>query len=104
MGIIIKLDTVPKVVTEMLRLELGLGLRSKIGFRVRVRVSVRVNSFRGSFSVLLRVQHYSMLTTFGSTTTAIYYCGVELIVQIEARNIYINTMLSSSLCSAHGSS
>ena len=42
-------------------LGLGLGLD---------RVGVRVNYFRGSFSVLLRAQHYSMLTTFGSVSMA----------------------------------
>ena len=49
----------------------GLGLGLGLGFRVgvRVRVSVRVNYFRDSFSVLLRAQHYSMLTTFGSVST-----------------------------------
>ena len=34
-----------------------------------------VNSFRESFSVLLRAQHYSMLTTFGSATTAYFITG-----------------------------
>ena len=37
---------------------------------IRVRVGVRVNYFRDSFSVLLRAHHYSMLTTFGSVSTA----------------------------------
>ena len=36
----------------------GIGVRVRFG----VRVSVRVNYFRDSFSVLLRAQHYSMLT------------------------------------------
>ena len=43
------------------------------GIRVRVGVSVRVNYFRDSLSVLLRAQHYSMLTTFGSVSTAFFY-------------------------------
>ena len=38
---------------------------------VRVGLDVRVNYFRDSFSVLLRTQHYSMLTTFGSVSTAL---------------------------------
>ena len=42
-----------------------------------VRVGVRVGvSVRDSFSVLLRAQHYSMLTTFGSVSTANNKCGV----------------------------
>ena len=40
---------------------------------VRVRVRARVNYFRDSFSVLLRGQHYSMLTTFVSVSTAFIY-------------------------------
>ena len=43
----------------------------RFGVRFRVGVSVRVNYFRDSFSVLLHAQHYRMLTTFGSATTAI---------------------------------
>ena len=43
-----------------------LGIRVRVMFEVRFmvvnRVSVRVNSFRDSFSVLLHAQHYSMLT------------------------------------------
>ena len=51
----IEVDTVPKVVTEMI----CLGVR----FGARFRVSV--NYFRDSFSVLPDAQPYSMLTTFG---------------------------------------
>ena len=54
----------------------GLGLRLGLGVRFRVRVSVmvrvRVNSFRDSFSILLRAQHYSKLKPFGTITTAFY--------------------------------
>ena len=48
----------------------GLGLGFRVRFRVRVSVRVRVNSFRDSFSVLLREQHYSMLKLFGTVTTS----------------------------------
>ena len=44
---------------------LGLGL----GFRVMVSVSVRVNSFRESFSVFLCAHHYSTLTARNSNHT-----------------------------------
>ena len=40
------------------RVRLGVWFR----VRARARVSVRVNSFRDSFLVFIRVQHYSMLT------------------------------------------
>ena len=44
---------------------------------VGVRVGVRVNYVRDSFSVLLHAQHYSMLTTFGSVSTAFIVCSEE---------------------------
>ena len=37
---------------------------------IRVRVGVRVISLRDSFSVLLRPQHLSMLTTHGRKSTS----------------------------------
>ena len=53
---------------------------------VGVRVSVRVNSFRNSFSVLLCAQHYSMLTTFSSAITpyflTLYTCNISLYVKL----------------------
>ena len=45
----------PAVVTEIICL----------GIRIRVSIRVSVNSFRDSFSVLLRAQHYSLSTTAG---------------------------------------
>ena len=41
----------------------------RVRFEVRVRVGVRVISLRDSFSVLLRPQHLSMLTTHGRKYT-----------------------------------
>ena len=41
-------------------------IRVGVGFRVRVRVSY----LRDSFSVLLRPQHHSMLTTHGTIHTS----------------------------------
>ena len=40
-------------------------VRVRVRFRVGARVGVRVISLRDSFSVLLRPQHLSMLTTHG---------------------------------------
>ena len=51
-------------------------LRFRVRFRVRVRfsvrVSVRVNYLRDSFSVLLRPQHHSMLSTAGRVHTSYF--------------------------------
>ena len=63
------MDTVAKVVTEII----CLGIRVRVWVRFRVRLSV--NSSRVSFSVLLRTQHYSMLTTFSSVDTAFKIYG-----------------------------
>ena len=41
----------------------------------RVMVSVRVNSFRDSFSVFLRTQHYSMLTIQHRNHTIYFTAG-----------------------------
>ena len=48
--------------------------RKTLSQRRSVGVSVRVNSFRDSFSITTHtcVQHYSVLTTFGSATTAYF--------------------------------
>ena len=47
------------------------GVRFRVKFRVRisVRVIVRVNSFRDSFSVLLRAQHRSPMSDHNSSCT-----------------------------------
>ena len=45
-------------------------VRVRVGVRVGVRVRVRVISLRDSFSVLLRPQHLSMLTTHGRKYTS----------------------------------
>ena len=55
------------------RVRVGVGVRvrvrvrvmARVGVRVGVGVRVRVISLRDSFSVLLRPQHLSMLTTHG---------------------------------------
>ena len=70
-----EVDTEPKVVTEILCLRVRVGVRVTVG--VGVKVWVRVNYFRDSFSVLLRAQHYSMLTTFGSVSTAFIVCSKQ---------------------------
>ena len=46
------------------------GVRVGVGVRVSVRVGVRVSCLRDSFSVLLRPQHHSMLTTHGRKYTS----------------------------------
>ena len=54
-----------------------LGYHGLIRFWVSVVARVRVNSVRDSFSVLLRAQHYTMLMTFVSATTALLlFCDV----------------------------
>ena len=42
-----------------------------------VGVRVIVNSFRDFFSVLLRAQHYTMFTTFGSVSKALFFRGTH---------------------------
>ena len=50
-------------------------------------LGLRVYYFRDSFSVLLRAQHYFMLTTFGSVTSALIFISYfEQVRQI--RNPY----------------
>ena len=50
----------------------GVGVRVGVRVRVGVTVRVRVISLRDSFSVLLRPQHLSMLTTHGRKYTSLF--------------------------------
>ena len=57
------------------RVRVRLGVRARVrvrlGVRVMVRVRVGVIYLRDSFSVLLRPQHHSMLTTAGRVHTSL---------------------------------
>ena len=46
-------------------------IRVRVGVMVMVRVRVRVICLRNSFSILLRPQHHSMLTTAGRVHTSL---------------------------------
>ena len=64
------MDTLLAVGTEIICLRVRFRVRFRVRVRVSARVSVRVNYLRDSFSVLLRPQHHSMLTTAGRVHTS----------------------------------